>query len=561
MLGCQLLELLKVLLEGVGGARVDQDHGQDSKEQLQEAKRAESEDYQWRLSSHQQQQQQQQHQQQQQASAAAVGSGGHAQEYKEQEQQQQRKVDGSSLPCWKEQVEGLLWAGLYSLKCACDLLQRLSFTMAEAAMFAADNCSEGMKEKQHRIWKCLETGQMLLAAVQEEEAMWAGQSVSAATAGAAGKANLAGQSASVSAATAARAGAAGEAADVPDGGGTIAAEAAPAALAEGTRTMYVGPAQEVQKAAVAPLGTAEEAEVGAAAAAAAPGAGGWAQCDCSDTLAVLMTVKGLAACVQECCESEEYCRELVWSARSPRGLYYSLLEQQGPWFMLQAACHEVIVRRLDWAGHWVDQCCSASNSSSGSTSVLQKAGRQLSSKASSAAVGVDDGVGMLGLLSAAGDLLHEVVAGLPQQLLVEGGALKEVQQKVLGYRGDGAGRACHDGRMSACMETGAEQQNEQQEEVPIWVGQRKYEQFVRLFLLVQSCLRSIPVGFCCNNVECESVSSKSELGQILDGEHSGVCRGCQAACYCSAKCQAEAWPLHREACRALRASRTNPCTL
>jgi hypothetical protein len=298
----------------------------------------------------------------------------------------------------------------------------------------------------------------------------------------------------------------------------------------------------------------------AAAPAGAAAAGVWALSDYADTLAALKPVKQFARYLQDTCEDEIYCRAAIRPDKTPRGLYYSLLEQQGPWFMLQAACHEAIVRRLDWAGRWVDQCCSSSrnDSSGGSSSVLrpmQRAGQEPSFETASAAVGVDDGVGMLGLLSAAGDLLHEIVAGLPQQLLVEGGALKEVQQKVLGYRGDGAGRACHDGGMSACMETGAEQQNEQQEEVPIWVGQQKYEHFVRLFLLLQSCLRGTPVGFCCNNVGCESVNSKSELGQILAGKHSGVCRGCQAACYCSAKCQAEAWPLHREACRALRASK------
>jgi hypothetical protein len=285
--------------------------------------------------------------------------------------------------------------------------------------------------------------------------------------------------------------------------------------------------------------------------------GGWVPSDYADTLAVLKYVQRLAGSIQECCENEKDCKELIRSSRTPRGLYYSLLEQQGPWFMLQAACHEVVVRRLDWAGWWVDQCCS--NSRSGGSSLLQpvrKAGRDPSSETSSSAVGVDDGAGMLGMLSAAGDLLHEVVAGLPEQLLVEGGALKEVQQKVLGYR---AGRAC---LTSICEGMGGQQQSEQQEEETVtWLGQQRYEGFVRLFLLVQSCLRGVPVGLCCNNVACQRVVRNSELGQILAGEHSGVCRGCQAACYCSAKCQAEAWPLHREACRALRSSRTNPCMM
>jgi hypothetical protein len=63
-------------------------------------------------------------------------------------------------------------------------------------------------------------------------------------------------------------------------------------------------------------------------------------------------------------------------------------------------------------------------------------------------------------------------------------------------------------------------------------------------------LASQSVAFCCNNQDCCNIQGWSELQLPQQGQRrgKGVCGGCRAACYCSKRCQREAWPLHRMTC-------------
>ena len=58
------------------------------------------------------------------------------------------------------------------------------------------------------------------------------------------------------------------------------------------------------------------------------------------------------------------------------------------------------------------------------------------------------------------------------------------------------------------------------------------------------------VAFCCNNTACSKLQGFTELQLPVreGGRHTGVCGGCKAACYCSKRCQKQAWPAHRSGC-------------
>ena len=54
---------------------------------------------------------------------------------------------------------------------------------------------------------------------------------------------------------------------------------------------------------------------------------------------------------------------------------------------------------------------------------------------------------------------------------------------------------------------------------------------------------------CCNNPRCMNLGGVSEMGLVVGREGAkGVCSGCREVCYCSRKCQEEAWVLHKHYC-------------
>ena len=80
-----------------------------------------------------------------------------------------------------------------------------------------------------------------------------------------------------------------------------------------------------------------------------------------------------------------------------------------------------------------------------------------------------------------------------------------------------------------------------------------YELFDQLSMLAEECLSRMAVGFCCNNMRCRNLSGVSEVGLVVKGGGGGggFCQRCKAACYCSRECQEEAWPLHKQWCKAV----------
>ena len=54
---------------------------------------------------------------------------------------------------------------------------------------------------------------------------------------------------------------------------------------------------------------------------------------------------------------------------------------------------------------------------------------------------------------------------------------------------------------------------------------------------------------CCNNARCRNLSGVSEMGLVVGTKGAKkVCGGCRLACYCSLRCQREAWTMHRIFC-------------
>ena len=80
------------------------------------------------------------------------------------------RSQGHDSPCLKEQVEGLLWAGLFSINSACDLLQRLSCTVGSAT---AVGCGLDLGQRQRRH---ATADKVLLAAIRKAEEALAEQS-------------------------------------------------------------------------------------------------------------------------------------------------------------------------------------------------------------------------------------------------------------------------------------------------------------------------------------------------------------------------------------------------
>ena len=423
---------------------------------------------------------------------------------------------GHDSPCLKEQVEGLLWAGLFSINNACDLLQRLSCIVGSATVAG---CGLELGQRQCGY----PTGdKVLLAAIRKAEEGLAGQSQLPPSAAAGGVPAAVAAGGIPAAAAGGRDQAAGcKPAGGDEAGGADAKTVAAAKAAEW--------ADKVAAAACASAG--RKTRLGAA----AEGAG-----TCLSLMGYHATIAGLrqvasyAETIQETLQ-EGGCFRVMRSSDSCIP-YYSLLEQQGPCFTLQAASHVAMVRRLDWDSRWVE-LCSDPTSWPTREPISAGLGRQQGSK-----VG-DKSMGFLELLSSSGDVLHDVVMRLPQQLLVEGSVLGEVQRKVMGWRGiDLAGRTCGGGLST--------EQHQQQGGGGNGGIEESYRDFAGLFLMLQSCLWGMPVISCCNNLSCRRIGGISELGQVYGSiVGGGFCQGCKVACYCSAQCQRRAAPFHKHACK------------
>ena len=413
-------------------------------------------------------------------------------------------------PCLKEQVEGLLWAGLFSINSACDLLQRLSCTLAEATVAGCNlDLGQGQCKAGHAT-----ADKVRLAAMRKAEDALAGQfeppPSAAAAVGGAGMLAIAGEMDQAA-------------------GGKPAGEAGGAAAAD-AQTVAGAKAAEKLAAATACVSAGRESQVGAA----TEGSGA-----CLSSMSHHATITGLgnvavyADILQETLQKED-CSKIVMESDTPV-LYYSFLEQQGPWFMLQAAGYGEMVRRLNWESGWVEQCGSLTSWSTREP-FSAGLGEPQGSKVGSNSMGLQQ------LLSSAGDVLHDVVMKLPQQLVVEGCVLGEVQRKVVGWRGDMA-------EPNGC-DSSSREWEQQQGAARSGAMEEAYKELAKLFLMLQSCLWGMPVSFCCNNLGCRAMKGISELAQVYGyARGGGFCQGCKVACYCSAECQRRAAPFHKHACK------------
>ena len=71
----------------------------------------------------------------------------------------------------------------------------------------------------------------------------------------------------------------------------------------------------------------------------------------------------------------------------------------------------------------------------------------------------------------------------------------------------------------------------------------------RLRVLVAALLADCSARGCCNNPRCGNLGGVSEMGLVVGRAGArGVCSGCTEVCYCSRKCQEEAWELHKDYC-------------
>ena len=70
----------------------------------------------------------------------------------------------------------------------------------------------------------------------------------------------------------------------------------------------------------------------------------------------------------------------------------------------------------------------------------------------------------------------------------------------------------------------------------------------KVHLLAEALAKWCAYG-CCNNPRCTNLGGVSEMGLVVGRQGArGVCSGCREACYCSKKCQEEAWLLHKDCC-------------
>ena len=73
--------------------------------------------------------------------------------------------------------------------------------------------------------------------------------------------------------------------------------------------------------------------------------------------------------------------------------------------------------------------------------------------------------------------------------------------------------------------------------------------FHRVAYLAATWMMGCAAHGCCNNPRCKNLGGVSEMGLVVGREGArGVCSGCREVCYCSRKCQEEAWVLHKHYC-------------
>ena len=391
-----------------------------------------------------QQQQQQQNQQQQQQEEQNRQK---QQQNRRQEQEYRDSQGDSSIPCLKEQVEGLLWAGLFSMNSACDLLQWLSYNLARAVGHGLDvgqgECQTSFKSADEVLLaaeKAADRGSPAAAAAARRSAAGATvESIVATTMPGAATGVAAARKSVVAAAAAA--GAAG------GGAGAVLCEAVVGAAAEeGEQAGLNALIDHVSAAATAAAAKDREIRRPIAAAGGARGgisgstaAAAPASCTAADagaqslshsaTMRALERINSHADTLQKMLQKDGCSGRII--DRGTYLLYSSLLEQQGPWFMLQAAFYGEMVERLNWESCWVGKC---SDRGRGLVDVAQQLGVE-GSATDGQGCEVGESTDLLELISSAGDMLHDVVLKLPQQLLVEGSVLGEVRRKGDGVEG------------------------------------------------------------------------------------------------------------------------------
>ena len=90
------------------------------------------------------------------------------------------------------------------------------------------------------------------------------------------------------------------------------------------------------------------------------------------------------------------------------------------------------------------------------------------------------------------------------------------------------------------------------DEVVLWHGVAYALAMAELRGVLVTVLAVSSARGCCNNPRCISLAGVSELGLVVGKEGArGVCSGCKEVCYCSKKCQEEAWELHKHYCSVL----------
>ena len=464
--------------------------------------------------------------------AGALGKEQQQQEEEETVQQCAKARQQATIVCRQEQVEGLLWAGLLSVSTALGIVLKLAHVAGVGAQ---------QKAEVALVWGDDKLGDPLLAAIQ------------AATTAAREGAGLnrgdgtGGCQQCTGAAAAAQIGPVTNAPAAASGGRPSAAQAEGqlssmwSSLSEGPRGEYTGQAPGVtagtagaanHEGPVAATSAAPAATPPAAPAAAAPLQAATASAAAPPAVAASTAAPAATAaasadpptppagrctchCVCPGCASMGQMRPAVmdlmemvkaggYAAAMDGGndgsLYASCLYQEGQLFLLEAFCLASILCRLKWAGCWDDEAKQCD-------------------------------IAQLNKL--AGIALILAMKKLTPKQLADSTLLKEVQWQVLRMKETSRERSK---AAKAGMESAAMTAN-----------------MCHLFVVAQSVLWRLPVAFCCNNVRCKKVGGISELGRVV-GRNTAVCQQCRAACYCSKRCQEEAWPFHQQVCKALSAS-------